>query len=257
MRTVTPAPYGVPGLEFGNTSEYPYRPGRPHGGQDHQWRYADVARSRQTYAPVTGVVTAAYNDGGDHNGWGNYVDIDVPTVDGTNVRARLAHHETGTVQVRVGDRVTAGVTRIGTMGDTGDVVGIHLHEELWINGERVDPVYYRTHDIPGTAGSAADDGSRPFKPKEWDEMASRDDIKQALREVLVEQKRDTQTGKYSLVPIADDGNIYLVNNENQKRVRVESPYHVQLIMRRLSNDADDVMLSAENDIVNRYLTTVA
>ena len=169
-RTVSPAPYGVPGLEFGNTSEYPYRPGRPHGGQDHQWRYDDVARSRQTYAPVTGVVTAAYNDGGDHNGWGNYVDIDVPTVDGTSVHARLAHHETGTVQVRVGDRVTAGVTRIGTMGDTGDVVGIHLHEELWINGRRVDPVYYRTHDIPGTPATAGDE-SRPFEQSEEDDMA--------------------------------------------------------------------------------------
>lgn len=173
-RTVSPAPYGVPGLEFGNTSEYPYRPGRPHGGQDHQWRYADVARSRQTYAPVTGVVTAAYNDGGDHNGWGNYVDIDVPTVDGTSVHARLAHHETGSVRVRVGDRVTAGVTRIGTMGDTGEAGGIHLHEELWINGRRVDPVYYRTHDIPGTPATSGDN-ARPFNPEtksEEDDMAA-------------------------------------------------------------------------------------
>ncbi len=155
-RTVSPAPYGVPGLEFGNTTEWPYRPGRPHGGQDHHWRYADVARSRETYAPVSGTVTAAYNDGGWHNGWGNYVDIDVPTVDGTSVHARLAHHETGSVRVRVGDHVTAGVTRIGTMGNTGDAPGgVHLHEELWINGSRVDPVYYRTHDIPGTPATTA------------------------------------------------------------------------------------------------------
>lgn len=254
MRTVTPAPNGAPGLAFGST-ERPYSPSRPHRGQDHQWRYADPNRSKHVYASVSGTVTAAFRDDGWNDGWGNYVDITVPTTDGSWVFARLAHHDS--VAVNIGDQVEAGETFIGVMGETGDVVGVHLHEELWINGERVDPVYYRTHDIPGTTGSAADDGSRPFKPKEWDEMASRDDIKQALLEVLVEQKRDTQTGKYSLVPIADDGNIYLVNNENQKRVRVESPYHVQLIMRRLSNDADDVMLSAENDIVNRYLTTVA
>lgn len=161
--TVSPAPYGVPGLEFGNTTEAPYKPGRPHGGQDHQWRYADVARSRETFASVTGQVTAAYNDGGDHNGWGNYVDIDVPTLDGTSVHARLAHHETGTVQVRIGDWVTAGVSRIGVMGDTGDAGGIHLHEELWINGRRVDPIYYRTHDIPGTPATAGDN-ARPFNP---------------------------------------------------------------------------------------------
>lgn len=162
-RTVSPAPFGAPGLEFGNTTEYPYSARRPHGGQDHQWRYADVARSRETFASVTGTVTAAFNDGGDHNGWGNYVDIDVPTLDGTSVHARLAHHETGTVRVRVGDRVTAGESRIGTMGDTGDAGGIHLHEELWINGRRVDPVYYRTHDIPGTPATSAD-GARPFTP---------------------------------------------------------------------------------------------
>lgn len=162
-RTTSPAPYGSPGLEFGNTSEYPYSPNRPHGGQDHQWLYADPNRSKQTFASVTGRITAAYDDGGDHNGWGNYVDIKVPTTDGTSVHARLAHHATGTVQVNVGDWVVSGESRIGIMGDTGEAGGVHLHEELWINGRRVDPVYYRNHDIPGTP-SASDGGSNPFNP---------------------------------------------------------------------------------------------
>lgn len=157
-RTTSPAPYGAPGLGFGNTTERPYSPARPHGGQDHQWRYADPARSRQTFAPVSGQVTAAYNDGGYHNGWGNYVDITVPTTDGSSVFARLAHHATGSVQVRVGDWVTGGATRIGTMGDTGEAGGVHLHEELWINGRRVDPVVYRTHDIPGTPSTSGEEG---------------------------------------------------------------------------------------------------
>lgn len=160
-RTTSPAPYGAPGLEFGNTTESPYSAARPHGGQDHQWRYADPSGSKRTFASVTGRVTAAFNDGGNHNGWGNYVDIDVPTTDGSSVFARLAHHATGTVQVRVNDWVVAGVTPIGVMGDTGEAGGVHLHEELWINGRRVDPIYYRTHDIPGTPTSAGTD-ARPL-----------------------------------------------------------------------------------------------
>lgn len=105
----------------------------------------------------------------------------------------------------------------------------------------------------GSSGAASGENSN-IELKEWDEMATREDVKSALREVLAEQAR---LGQYSLVPILDDGNIYLVNNENQKRVRVETPYHVQLIMRRLSNEADDTMLDAESRIVDGYLAAVA
>lgn len=152
-RTVSPAPFGSPGLEFGNTTQPPYSANRPHGGQDHEWYNADPAGSQRTFAPVAGRVTSAFNDGGYHNGWGNYVDIEIPTLDDTSAKVRLAHHATGTVRVNVGDWVNVG-DRIGTMGDTGEAGGVHLHEEFWLNGRRVDPLYYRTHDIPGTPSSA-------------------------------------------------------------------------------------------------------
>lgn len=150
-RTTTPAPWGGGlGLEFGNTTERPYSPSRPHGGQDHCWRYADVEGSRRLVAPVSGTVTAACNDGSWNQGWGNIVDITVPTNDGTSVVVRLAHLASGSVVARVGQRINAG-DAVGSMGSAGETYGqVHLHEELWINGVRVDPIYYRTHDLPGT-----------------------------------------------------------------------------------------------------------
>lgn len=162
-RTQNPAPYGAPGLVFGA-----YGPGtgytkdKPHAGQDFEWLYANPSKSKETYAPVGGRVVAAYNDGGYHNGYGNYVAIRVTTTDGTVVESWLCHHETGSVRVKVGDVVTAG-QRIGTMGATGRANGIHLHEALWIGGFATDPIYWRTHDLPGTpAGSGG--GGTPFPP---------------------------------------------------------------------------------------------
>lgn len=163
-RTITPAPYGWIGLPFGATTE-PYSKNHRHQGQDHGY-FINKPESRQTVAPVGGMVTAAYNDGGYHNGWGNYVDIRV----NDRVFARLAHHATGTVQVRPGQRVEQGQA-IGTMGSTGNAAGVHLHEELWVGGVRVDPLYYRAHHLPGTE-STSGGGARPLPTQpEEDTMA--------------------------------------------------------------------------------------
>ena len=43
---------------------------------------------------------------------------------------------------KTGDRVSAG-TPIAVIGDTGNLsYGIHLHFELWHNGETIDPTAY-------------------------------------------------------------------------------------------------------------------
>ncbi len=164
-KTQSPAPYGVLGLEFGATSPSPYSASRPHGGQDHQWRYADPVRSKRVVAPVSGTVTTAFNDGGSHERWGNYVVITV----NSRVKTRLAHHETGSVVVKVGQTVNAG-DPIGTMGATGEADGVHLHEELLIDGVRVDPLPYRTKDLPGTPSTASEDAKPfPVAPNEEEE----------------------------------------------------------------------------------------
>ena len=232
-RTTSPAPYGVPGLEFGNTTERPYSPTRPHGGQDHQWRYADVARSRQTFASVTGTVTAAYNDGGYHNGWGNYVDVTVPTTDGSSVFARLAHHATGTVQVRVGDWVTGGETRIGTMGDTGDAGGVHLHEELWINGRRVDPVIYRTRDIPGTPSTAAS-GARQFPTNP------------------VQQSEEDNTMLMLILKGGATDHLVAVGNGVFRHFLPTDPYQAIMQVSRTQDDWQEIGLSALPALLRTY-----
>lgn len=49
------------------------------------------------------------------------------------------HHTTNTVST--GDTVTQG-QQVGTVGETGQVTGAHLHFELRLNGEPIDPVPY-------------------------------------------------------------------------------------------------------------------
>ena len=159
MRLISPAPGGWPNLAFGNTTVSPYSPSRPHGGRDWGYYYASAA-SRRTVAPAGGTIIAAHSDGGNHNGWGNYVDILIPS-NGHRIVSRLAHH--ASISVRTGDRVAQGAD-IGVMGATGETYGqTHLHEELWIDGDRVDPDYYRTFDLPGTTASPTGGGGTPLE----------------------------------------------------------------------------------------------
>jgi hypothetical protein len=68
------------------------------------------------------------------------------------------------------------------MGNTGDTGGDdHCHMELWIDGVRVDPAPYYDRDLPGTAPAPAGGKGAP-EPKEWDEMASQDEIRAIVRQ---------------------------------------------------------------------------
>lgn len=149
-KLASPAPWAseTRGLAFGATNVKPYSPSRPHKGKDYKWSVARPIASRRVVAPHAGVIEAAFNDGLNHDGWGNYVDIRI----NKRVKVRLAHHVTGSVKVRVGQKVKVG-DAIGTMGSTGEANGIHLHEELWIDDVRVNPDLYRGtngRQIPGT-----------------------------------------------------------------------------------------------------------
>ncbi|MBN9622977.1 MAG: M23 family metallopeptidase [Actinobacteria bacterium] len=73
---------------------------------------------------------------------GNYLVIDAEGVDADIIYM----HMTAPSSLKVGTLVTAG-TPVGTVGDTGNASGCHLHfeywmGEAWLGGEAVDPLPY-------------------------------------------------------------------------------------------------------------------
>ncbi|BCP53073.1 membrane protein [Kaistia sp. 32K] len=76
------------------------------------------------------VIAASYN-----GGYGNMVDVD----HGNGVVTRYGH--LSQIAVKVGEKVVAG-RRIGNVGSTGRSTGPHLHYEIRINGQAIDPMEY-------------------------------------------------------------------------------------------------------------------
>ncbi len=83
------------------------------------------------YASADGVVTFA----GWQSGYGRLVKIK----HAFGIETRYAHNSK--IRVKVGQRVSRG-DRIGDMGATGRVTGVHLHYEVRINGNPVNPMTY-------------------------------------------------------------------------------------------------------------------
>lgn len=89
---------------------------------------------------------------------GNYVLVD----HGEGVVTHYYHLAMDTVKVRAGESVTAG-QRIGYMGSTGAVTGAHLHFQIEIYGESVDPLPYITGVVPDAVGGDEMDNT----PADW------------------------------------------------------------------------------------------
>jgi murein DD-endopeptidase MepM/ murein hydrolase activator NlpD len=85
------------------------------------------------YAAHSGVVTFA----GWNGGYGNYVRID----HGGGVSSAYGHIMNGGTLVRNGQQVVAGQP-IAQTGTTGGSTGCHLHFEIRLNGNAVDPVAF-------------------------------------------------------------------------------------------------------------------
>jgi murein DD-endopeptidase MepM/ murein hydrolase activator NlpD len=118
--------------ELQMTSSFGYRTdpflGRPalHSGIDLRDEFGEPAR-----ATAAGVITVA----GPNGGYGNLVEID----HGGGMATRYAH--LSAINVSPGQQVAPGAI-IGRVGSTGRSTGPHLHYEVRIDGEPVDPARF-------------------------------------------------------------------------------------------------------------------
>ncbi len=104
----------------------------------HRWQLhagVDIAAAGGTpiHAAASGRVIRAGWDGG----YGNYTCIDNGLYHGQGIATCYAHQSK--ILVRPGEHVSLGQV-IGLVGETGAATGYHLHFEVRINGNAVNPV---------------------------------------------------------------------------------------------------------------------
>ena len=108
------------------TSGFGRRWGRMHYGSDFA-----APHGTPIYATADGVITKA----GWATGYGRLIKIKHDF----GIETRYAH--LSKIRVKVGQKVSRG-DRIGDMGNTGRSTGTHLHYEIRVNGNAVNPMKY-------------------------------------------------------------------------------------------------------------------
>ena len=106
--------------------------GRTHNGIDIA---GDRCNGKPAYAACDGVVVRADWYGG----YGNCVIID----HGNGVQTLYAH--LSAISVQVGDVLSAG-DEVGKIGSTGNSTGPHLHFEVHVDGEIVNPLIFVNYE---------------------------------------------------------------------------------------------------------------
>lgn len=124
-----------------------------HGTQKfHSGLDIGIAGGEPIYAAKDGTVSIAVTNVNSINncnyGYGNYIKID----HGDGTSTLYAHIKYGTIpsSITVGSEVSQG-EQIGQVGSTGCSTGNHLHYEVRVNGQTVDPADYI--DLTGATGS--------------------------------------------------------------------------------------------------------
>lgn len=128
------------------TSPFAMRWGSFHSG-------IDIANAVGT--PILAATDGTVVDSGPAQGFGNWIRI----LSDDGVLTTYGHMET--LDVNKGDRVVAG-QKIAGMGSLGFSTGSHLHFEVEVDGQKIDPVLWFAQqglEIAGaTVGSSAGDG---------------------------------------------------------------------------------------------------
>lgn len=147
--------YGTGSGYFAGVMAFPV-PGweqTPTGGAAFGWRIHPIFGDKRFHAGIdigssavgkniNGAAIVAAADGkviftGWRSGYGNTVILD----HGNGVTSLYAHQQSGGIKVSTGQKVLRR-DRIGTVGSTGNSTGPHLHFEVRINGNPVDPMGY-------------------------------------------------------------------------------------------------------------------
>ena len=137
--------------------------GKSHTGIDIGWRSDE--NQNKVFAHSAGVVVAAVDGKNKSPGsrgmasYGNYVDID----HGNGFKTRYAHLRKNTVLVKVGDNVTEN-TQIGIIGESGNVTGRHLHFEVFLNKNRINPTPFLVKPFISTLTYQAHDSVYQWNP---------------------------------------------------------------------------------------------
>lgn len=98
----------------------------------------DLVGGADIVAVSSGTVTIAQNG---YYGYGTTVKID----HGNGTQSLYGHMVSDSLKVKVGDTVSAGQL-LGTMGNTGNSDGVHLHFEVWQNDTRINPYAFLTEN---------------------------------------------------------------------------------------------------------------
>jgi murein DD-endopeptidase MepM/ murein hydrolase activator NlpD len=126
-------------LDAGITSRFGWRQD-PFTGEARFHRGVDLRASYGTEVPAAAGGTVVF--AGERGTYGTLVAVR----DGSGVETRYAH--LSAALVKTGDVVTAGMP-IGRVGSTGRSAAPHLHFEVLVNGERVDPAQWAGRDGRG------------------------------------------------------------------------------------------------------------
>lgn len=134
------------------------------------------------YASGPGVVVfSGWN--GDRSGWVKTIRYDAVSY----AQRPMYCHLNGLGGPGLGDRVNTG-DFLAYSGNSGNSTGPHLHVELVSGGDPMKLVFDPNRHV-GSGSPAGGGGSKPFpapetNPKEWDEMATKAEFKEAIQEAL-------------------------------------------------------------------------